>query len=36
MQNCKNLNGKGSVELHRTNIIDMLGGLIHKMQELSS
>ena len=30
MENCKNLNGKGSAGLLRTNIIDMLRGLMHK------
>ena len=36
MQNCKNLNGKGSAELLRTNIIDMLGGPMQKDAPVSS
>ena len=36
MQNCKNLNGGGSAELLRIDIIDMLGGLIHKDARVSS
>ena len=36
MQNCKNLNGRGSAELLRTNIVDMLGGLMHKDAWVSS
>ena len=36
MQNCKNLKGRGSEELLRTNIIDMLGRLMHKYAWVNS
>ena len=36
IQNCKSLNGRGSAELLRTNVRDMLGGLMQKDAWVSS